>query len=407
MNDVIVVGAGLAGLTCARRLQADGVNCLVLDAADAVGGRVRTDVVDGFRLDRGFQVLLTAYPAVQRWLHDEGLSLGRFTSGALVRHAGRWSEVADPWREPRLLWKTLRAPVGSLSDKLRIATLRAASRQGSLDDLFARPETTTADALRAHGFSTRMINTFLRPWLGGIFLEHELTTSSRMLQFVLRMFAEGYAALPSTGMQAIPEQLAAGLAAGTVRLNARVTAVTAGTVRLAGGEQLDARQVVVAVDGAAAALLLPEVQAPRWHASTCVYFAAPASPLGRPTLALNGTGAGLVNTVAVLSDVAPGYAPEGQALVSVSLTSAPASGDAALTHAVIAELTHWFGAAVERWRWLRTYRVPLALPIRAPLVRRRAEAIRPGLWVAGDFLASASIQGAMESGEAVAVALSR
>ena len=407
MSEVVIVGAGMAGLTCARRLQRDGVECVVLDAADAVGGRVRTDVVQGFRLDRGFQVLLTAYPTARRWLDYESLSLMRFTAGALVWCDGRMCLVGDPWREPRALLATLRAPVGSLRDKVRVATLRSAARKGSLEELFARPETSTLQALRAHGFSARMIERFLRPWLGGIFLERELATSSRMLEFVLRMFAEGFAAVPAAGMQAIPEQLAAGLAPGTVRLGARVAAIESGAVRLASGERIVASQIVVATDGAGAAALLPEVTAPMWRAVTCVYFSAPASPLGEPTLALNGTGTGLVNNVAVLSDVAPSYAPAGQSLVSVSVLGAPEVEDAQLTTCVTGELRRWFGTAVESWRWLRTYRVPQALPIRMPLERPRPKAIRPGVWVTGDFLGSASIQGAMESGEAVAEALLR
>lgn len=407
MDDVVIIGAGLAGLTCARRLQEAGTSCLVLEADEAVGGRVRTDVVDAFRLDRGFQVLLTAYPTARRWLDYSALSLRPFRPGALVRCEGGLYRVSDPWREAVTLPATLTAPVGSLADKLRVATLRAAARRGTLDDLFGRPETTTLDALRAHGFSSTMIDRFLRPWLGGIFLEPELETSSRMLQFVLRMFADGDAAVPAQGMQAIPEQLVAGLAPGTVRLGARVAAIEADGVRLASGERIEGRQIVVATDGAATSSLLPEVAAPRWRGVTCVYFAAPASPIGDPTLALNGTGAGLVNNVAVMSDVSPDYAPAGQALVSVSVLGTSPDTDEALAAAVQAELGAWFGGDVRNWRWLRTYRIPQALPVRAPLVRERAAPVRPNVWVAGDVRSTASIQGAMESGEGVAEALLR
>lgn len=407
MQDVVIVGAGLAGLTCARRLQADGASCVVLEASDAVGGRVRTDVVDGFLLDRGFQVLLTAYPVARKWLDYERLELRKFSAGALVWCDGKKHRVSDPWREPGALWATVRAPVGSLADKLRIATLRMAARRGTLDELFARPETTALTRLRAHGFSERMIARFMRPWLGGIFLEPELETSSRMLEFVFRMFAEGYAAVPAAGMQAIPEQLAAGLGMGTVRMDAKVEAVESGAVRLTGGERIMARQIVVATDGSGAAELLPEIVAPAWRMVTAVYFAAPMSPLGEPTLMLNGAGHGRVNNVVVMSDVAPRYAPAGQALVAVSVLGEPAGDEAALVARVRAELAEWFGAGVGEWRWLRNYRVRRALPVRWPLERARAAAVRPGVWVAGDFAASASIQGAMESGEGVAEAILR
>jgi phytoene dehydrogenase-like protein len=406
-HDVVVIGAGLAGLTCARRLQADGVGCVVLEASGAVGGRVRTDIVEGFRLDRGFQVLLTAYPAARRWLDYEKLELKKFTAGSLVRCEGRTHRVSDPWREPGSLWATLRAPVGSLADKLRIATLRAKARKGTLDELWARPETTALAALKAHGFSERMIERFMRPWLGGIFLERELGTSSRMLEFVFRMFAEGDVGVPAAGMQAIPEQLAAGLKPGTVRLGARAVAVEGGAVRLADGEQITAREIVVATEGAGAAGLLPEIAAPAWRAVTCVYFSAETSPLGEPTLVLNGTGQGIVNNVVVMSDVAVGYAPAGRALVSVSILGDAAQDDGALVSQVQGELSDWFGAGVRKWCWLRTYRVRRALPVRWPLERGTALAVRPGVWLAGDFVASASIEGAMESGERVAEAIMR
>ncbi len=405
MTDVVIVGGGLAGLTCARRLQAGGRSCVVLEAGDAVGGRVRTDIVAGFQLDRGFQVLLTAYPAAERWLDYEALALGRFAPGARVWCEGALHTVSDPTREPGELMATMRAPVGSLADKMKIATLRSAVRRGTLDELFARPETTALQALRDHGFSETMIERFFRPWFGGIFLDAGLTASSRMLEFVLRMFAEGDAALPALGMQAIPEQLAAGLTAGTVRLGARVTAVAAGSVTLADGEVVTAADVVVAADGLSAAQLLPEVAPPAWNHVTCLYFAAPASPLGAPLLAINGSGAGLVNNVAVLSDVAPHYAPAGQALVSVSVLQHVQSDDRTQAAQVQAELGEWFGPTVGQWRWLRTYRIPHALPVRMPLERRPPTPLRPGVWLAGDVVDSASIQGAMESGERVAEAL--
>jgi len=399
MKEVVIVGAGLAGLTCARRLQAGGVDCVVLEAGDGIGGRVRTDVVEGFRLDRGFQVLLTAYPAAKKWLDYERLELKKFSAGARVWCDGTMHRVSDPWREPGALWATLRAPVGSLADKVRIATLRAAARRGTVAELFARKETSALSALRAHGFSERMIERFMRPWLGGVFLDAELETSSRMLEFVFRMFAEGDTAVPATGMQAIPEQLGAGLTPGTVRLSARVAAVESGAVRLVSGERIAGRRIVVAAE------LLPEVEVPTWRAVTAVYFAAKASPLGEPTLMLNGTGRGRVNSVAVMSDVAPGYAPAGEALLSVSVLGEASRDDAALAADVRKELMEWFGAVVTEWRALRVYRVRRALPVRWPLDRRAPAAVRPGVWVAGDFVNSASIQGAMESGNGVAEAI--
>jgi len=402
MSEIVIIGAGLAGLTCARRLQAVGESCVVLEAGDAVGGRVRTDIVEGFRLDRGFQVFLTAYPTARAWLDYGQLQLRPFAAGSRVLCDGAMHEVSDPWREPGAWWATLRAPVGSLADKVRIATLRRAARRGTLSELWARPETTALAALRAHGFSERMIERFLRPWFGGIFLDQELETSSRMLEFVFRMFAEGHAALPAAGMQAIPDQLAAGLPAGTVRLGARVSRVETGAIFLESGERIAARHIVVATENAGAEALWPEVAVPRWRATTTIYFAAGKSPLGAPMLVLNGEGRGYANNLVVLSDVAPSYAPAGQALVAVSVLGDPALEERALVERVSEELRAWFGAEVADWRCLRSYRLPRALPARMPLVSMQPVAVRPGVWIAGDGRTSASIQGAMESGEAVA-----
>lgn len=405
MKDVVIVGAGLAGLTCARRLQAAGLDVVILESVDGVGGRVRTDVVEGFQLDRGFQVLLTAYPAAKKWLDYERLELRKFSAGARVWCEGRMHRVSDPWREPGAIWDTLRAPVGSLADKVRVGALRYSAGRGTVAELFARPEKTALSALQARGFSARMIERFMRPWLGGVFLDEKLETSSRMLEFVFRMFAAGDTAVPAAGMQAIPDQLAAGLAPETVRLNARVTALESGAVRLGDGERISARRIVVAADGAGAAALLPEVLAPVWRAVSTVYFAAKSSPLNEPMLMLNGSGRGLVNNVAVMSDVAPSYAPPGEVLVAVSVLREAPQDDAELLACVCRELKEWFGAAVAEWRALRVYRVWRALPVRWPLDQRAPEAVRPGIWVAGDFVSSASIQGAMESGDAVAEAI--
>ena len=234
-SDVLIVGAGLAGLCCARELVGEGVETRVLEASDAVGGRVRTDRLDGFLLDRGFQILLTAYPECRRVLDYAALDLKPFSPGARVRFDGSFYRVADPTRAPLDAVAGAFSPIGTLGDKLAILRVRQRAREGALDDLFARPETTTLDALRGHGFSDARLERFFRPFLGGIFLEKELQTSSRMFEFVFRMLSEGDNALPATGMAAIPDQLAGKLPAGTIRFGTPVREAGPGRVVLESG----------------------------------------------------------------------------------------------------------------------------------------------------------------------------
>ncbi|MDX1548792.1 MAG: FAD-dependent oxidoreductase, partial [Rhodothermales bacterium] len=203
--DVVVIGAGLAGLVCARTLHRAGRSVVVLDAADGVGGRIRTDVVEGFRLDRGFQALQTAYPEAQRQFDYAALGLRSFYPGALVRFDGRFHRLADPFRQLLDATGTILSPIGTFKDKLRVAKLRSELVNSSLADLFARDEMTTIEALRdRYHFSENIIERFFRPFFGGIFFDPALQTSSRMFDFVFRMFALGDTALPAEGMEALP-----------------------------------------------------------------------------------------------------------------------------------------------------------------------------------------------------------
>jgi phytoene dehydrogenase-like protein len=406
----IIVGAGLAGLAAAARLHAAGHPALVLEAGDAPGGRVRTDPIDGFRLDRGFQVLLTAYPEARALLDLDALDLRAFEPGALVRADCRWHRLGDPWRRPRALPGTLAAGVGTLADKLRIARLRTALLREPADARYQRPETTTARRLADLGFGPGIVERFFRPFLGGIFLDPALVTSSRMFDFVFRMFGEGDAALPAGGMQAIPDQLAARLPAGAVRCGTRVAGVERGAVRLASGERLPARAVIVAAGPDLPGLTPPPQAARGWQSVACLYFAADRAPepAGRH-LVLNGEGAGPVNNLCVPSNLAPDLAPPGAALVSATVLGDPPETDAALARAVRDQLAGWYGAGpVEGWRLLSVCRVRRALPLQAPPWYTRPDwpvRVRPGLYVAGDVLDTAAIDGALRSGRLAAEAL--
>ena len=407
--DVAIVGGGLAGLCCARELAARGLDAHVFEAADAVGGRVRTDVVDGFRLDRGFQVFLTAYPEARRVLDYEALDLRAFDPGAVVWTGEALEHIGDPIRRPSSLLPTLLSSVGSLADKLRILRLRRAVTQPSLTKLWSRPELTTLGALRErYGFSERMVERFFRPFLGGVFLDPDLTASSRAFEFYFRMFSRGDAAVPAAGMQAIPEQLAAGLPDGRVRLDAPVDSASADAITLASGERIEARAVVVATEAAAAAALLPGFEAPGSRSTLCLYWAADRAPLRDKKLVLDGTGAGPVNNVQVMSRVAPTYAPDGQELISASVLGRPSAPDDEIEREARTQLRGWFGAEVNDWRFLRADHVRHALPD-LPSLEPPERPVRwhNGVFVAGDHRRNASINGAMLCGRHAAEAVAQ
>jgi phytoene dehydrogenase-like protein len=411
---VLVVGAGLAGLSCALELSAAGCAVEVFEGANRVGGRVATDRVDGFTLDRGFQVLLTAYPEARRALDYGRLALHSFYSGALVRTGGRFHKLADPFSHPLDALSSVFSPVGTLADKLRVGRLRARVTRGPAEALFDRAETTTAEALRREGFTGAFVEQFFRPFFGGVFLERELRTSSRMFEFTFRMFAEGRAALPAGGMAAIPEQLAARLQADSVKLRTPVAAVKAGEVTLASGERIGADAVVVATEQAGARRLLgplSEDVAPGGGRETaCLYFAAERPPFEEPLLVLNGEGGGPVNNLYVPSAIAPSYAPAGASLISASVVECGALSlpDARLEEVVREQLAGWFGGAVGRWRHLRTYRVTRALPEQTRVKLCTPQQTRTaalGLYVCGDHLDTASINGALRAGRMSAAAV--
>jgi len=406
---VIIIGAGLSGLSCASQLLRLGQTCIVLEASDGVGGRARTDIYEGFRLDRGFQVLLTAYPEAERQLDYSALNLHPFRPGALIRANNRCELLADPWQRPQDVLQAIVADVGSVPDKLRIGYLRWSAGRGDLDSLFRRDDRPTEEELRRLGFSDKIIDRFFRPFLGGVFLDRELATSCRMLYFVFRMFSQGDTSLPALGMGEISNQLARQLPAGTVRLHAPVRSIADGRVELVSGETIGASQIVVAVDQPSAGALLPELapqRAPR--TVRCLYFAAPEPPVSDPILVLNGEG-GVVNNMCVPNLVAPEYAPAGKALISVTVLHSKLEDDALLL-AVRENLRGWFGDVVDHWQHLRTYSLKYALPNQStPAFNppKRVCELRPGVVVCGDYRVNGSIQGALESGRLAAEHLCR
>jgi phytoene dehydrogenase-like protein len=402
VRNVVIVGAGLAGLCCARALHRAGVKFTLIDSADAMGGRIRTDIVDGFRLDRGFQVFLPSYPEAKAVLDYPALRLKAFEPGSLVRLGGKFHELSDPWRRPLAGVLSAFSPVGSLWDKLKIAKLRSDVLRGTVEDKFTQPETTTLATLQARGFSPNIIDRFFRPFLGGIFLDPSLNTSSRMFEFVFRMFSTGLASLPELGMEEIPKQLARDLPLDSIRLNTTVMQLIDTTLTLSSGETLTPKVVVLA--GPHSKRLLGEATLPQPCGVTCLYFRI-ATPLhSTPILVLNGDGTGPINNLCVPSTVSPRYAPEGSDLLSVTVLGTNHGPE--LEQKVRTQLKSWYGEVATTWAHLRTYSIPFALPTQHHLEPAEAPAkVRPGVFVCGDHRHTASINGAMVSGRRAAEAV--
>ena len=398
---VVVVGAGLAGLSCAVALHDAGIPVQVYEASDGVGGRVRTDHVDGFLLDRGFQVALTAYPEMHRQLDMAALDLQAFDPGALVWRNGKGSVVGDPFRRPTTALSTVTSPIGSLFDKARIAVLRHRLRSVHPVRLLQSHDTSTRAALADAGFSDTIIERFFRPLVGGIQLDPDLTDSRRMFDVIFRMLADGDSAVPAAGMQAIPQQLANRLPAGTIHLGAPVTATTPTSITVE-GTTIAAAAVVVATEGPVAADLLdlPPVESKSVGA---VYFSAPAAPIDDKLVVLDGTGRGPVLNVAVMSNVAASYAPAGSHLVVAAL---PGHDGPTIETDARSQLRGWWGPQVDGWEHLATYRIAHGQPRqRPPFNPKRRVRLDDGRFVCGDHRDTASIQGAMYSGRRCALAI--
>jgi phytoene dehydrogenase-like protein len=400
-KDVVIIGAGLAGLACARRLHAAGQRFVICEAADRVGGRVATDFCDGYLLDRGFQVLLTAYPEARRLLDYEALDLRRFYPGALVRHGGKWHRVADPFRHPIDGLRGAFNPIGSLADKLRVGW----ARLGGFDFSRHEPAMTTLQALRAEGFSAPMIERFFRPFLGGVFLENRLETTVRKLDFVMRNFARGDTAIPARGMAEIPRQLAATLPAAAIRLHTRAISIDDQGVRLENGEVLAARAVVIATEAGAAQRLLGQTgPLTLYNGVTCLYFSTSTPPVREPILLLNGEGSGPVNNLTVLSAVSPAYAPPGRHLVSISVVDPEAAAAVDLEEQVRRQMDAWFAGDTREWELLRIDRIAHAVPFQREAGEMPAR-LGNGLYICGDHCGIASLNTALVSGTAAAEAI--
>lgn len=407
MSEVIIIGGGLAGLTAARTLQEKGIEFSLLEASDRVGGRVKTDIEDGFRFDRGFQVLLTAYPEAKRFLDYRQLDLRNFLSGALLlTENGKTAQIGDPLRDWSSLLPTVFSGIGNLSDKFKILSLKSRLSKMSNEEIFNQEEKTTAAVLKEdYGFSQDMIRSFFQPFFAGIFLENELTTSRRMFDFVFKMFGEGHGAVPNLGMEEISKQLAAPIT-DSIKTNSRVEKIEGQNVFLADGSTLSAKKIILATE--ATGLVKNYTSAKKDYQTTVhLHFSPEGAPIKKTIIALNTLPNRVSNNICVISNVAPGYAPADKHLVSVSVVGKSDFSEKELVTKVRSELKSWFGNEAETWAHLKTKEITYSLPNQKSVSRQNGSAmIREGLYVAGDHLANGSINAAMRSGRLVAEEIS-
>ena len=454
-RDVVIVGGGLAGLGAARHLVAAGRTVIVLEASDAVGGRVRTDLVDGFRLDRGFQVFNTSYPEANAALDLTNLDLWYFVKGALVRFGGQDRRVADPIRDWRHFPEVLGGRLLEWRDAEAIAKFSAICGYAPVVRQLASADMATSEFLSKVGMTKAAQSRFIAPFLSGVLLDPNLETSSRYVRMVWRSFVRGRVGVPSLGMQAIPDQIAAGLPQGSVRLNATVTSVEPGGVLVASGERIEARSVIVATDATTACRLLGWQDLPRWRGVTTFYHVLDArfqqsssprdAPIGgsvddgspggvasagisvvparrsarhnllqrsprmsswdEPILRLDADHPDLVANTVPISSVAQSYAPPGKVLLSTNVVGERRS-ESGLEARIRYRLASLYRCKPEALRLLRTYSIDEAQPAAMPPLRlRRPVRVSAGLYVCGDWRDTPSIQGALVSGRRAAQAV--
>jgi phytoene dehydrogenase-like protein len=402
--DAVVVGAGMAGLVAAQHLREAGKSVKIIEKGKQPGGRVRTDEVQGFRLDRGFQVLLTAYPEAQRYFDYEALDLRTFDSGALVFQGRRHSRFYNPQRHRDKFVAILRSGLATVRDLTILMRLAARWKRATPAELFQQDQMTTLKYLKLQGFSNTFIDRFLEPFMTGIFLEQGLETPQRMFEFVMKMFSEAPAAIPAMGMGAMADQLAAKLPEGTIVYGEEVRNIRSGSVKTRSGKIFEAPIIIMATDPTNMLRNFVEEHQP-YRSVVNLYFSADRAPFSDKLIALNYGGSRWVNNLAVLTNLSPKLAPEGKHLISVCVVRDTELGERDLQKLVKSELSQAFGPEVQDWQHLRSYFISRALPSPSLFdmeLEDQDVIYQNGIYLAGDYLLNGSLQAALYSGRRAA-----
>jgi protoporphyrinogen oxidase len=403
---IYIIGAGVSGLIAAIELEKRGLSPIILEGSGSVGGRVKTDMVDGFRLDHGFQVLLTAYPEAKKYLDYKALNLKNFDPGAVIFDEKGSFIITDPLRNPLQIMGMVFSKVGSLLDKFKMFRLTQSLKKKSVTDIFNAESKPTLQYLKDYGFSDRIISYFFKPFFRGIFLESHLNTSSRMFEFVFKMFSMGNATVPARGMGQIPEMLRGKLTNTQILFNTRVKQVIVQEVLLENGETLHADRIIIACQPE---WVLPQLQGqfakPKQVSN--IYFTTQKSFMARPMIGLIPNDESLINNIVFMDDVSKEYSRKDRSLLSVTVL-VHTLGEEDLIKAVQLELEGISGIKSEYFQHLKTYHIPYALPTLDDMkyeISFTETKITENVFLAGDYLLNASINAAMTSGRLAAEAV--
>lgn len=399
-----IIGAGVSGLVAAKVLEDHGFSPIIIEATDRAGGRVKTDVVEGYQLDHGFQVLLTSYPAAKKYLNFDKLELQHFLPGAAIFKHGNQKTIGDPLRNLSLLIPTLFSGIGSISDKIKILKLNLLLKKTALKEIFNKPEKTTYRYLVDFGFSDEIINTFFKPFFTGIFLEDQLETSSRMFEFVYKMFGDGSAAMPKAGIEAIPKQLKENLELTKFVFNSRVKLVEDHKIILDNGTEIESDYTIIATENGS---LLQNNFVPKteWKSCDALYFEANSRVIGKKLIGLIADQNALINNVFYHTSFAA-KSVGAKELLSVTVVKKHDLSLEQLQSQVEIELKQFCG--IENLRFLKHYYIPKALPKMNKLQYERHPSesqFSARIFLAGDIYLNGSLNAAMISGERAALAI--
>lgn len=399
--DINIVGAGISGLIAALVLEKQGYAVSIYEKTDRAGGRVKTDMVDGFRMDHGFQVLLDAYPMVQKYLDFDSLKLRKFLPGAVIYKNGKKHTLGDPLRSISFLLPTLFSGIGTFYDTLKILALNRELKRSDFKTIFESKETTTQKYLESKGFSEDIISSFFKPFFSGIFLEPNLRTSSRMFQFIYKMFGEGLAVLPEKGIGAITEQLVSKLKTTEIVYNMGVKNVSGTTLVLEDGSTREASYTIIAanVSGLVSNLRNQEIQ---WKGCDALYFSSKQRNIEKPLIGLIADDGALINNIFYTSSLGTENSSTDELLCVMVVKSHTLDPELLITK-VKEDLVTYCG--ISQLKFIKRYNIPRGLPdltdIRYQMAASETQ-LTKSVFLAGDHLLNASLNAAMLSGERAA-----